>query len=365
MEDKTYVLQKLCQQISLSDTAKTNIVRQYKALGELISGSELICYDVDIKPQGSYNLGTAIKPLNGTDDDFDIDLVAIIHGKLDPKETKLSIGQILKLSKMYSQKLLPEKKRAWTVEYSNSHVDVVPSVEDVDADISVTNKIQENYEYRKSSPFKFKDWFIGKGQEIYQVANERALDSRAEVEEPEKYDKYTILQQVVQLLKYHRNKMFENRPSEDKPISMVITILAAQAYSGQDNLSVALEQVATGLRSQIEYDSDGKPHILNPINSDENFTDKWVEHPERAKAFFEWLSSVERDLGMIEQVEMLSWRDTLSKVYGDHRTRNAFAALGEYRSKEQREGNVSVSSQGVFGGKRSDKKVRQNTFWGD
>ncbi|MCX2456015.1 nucleotidyltransferase domain-containing protein [Lacticaseibacillus nasuensis] len=366
MNDATYLLQKICQQIVLSDTAKKTVVREYSALGNLISNSTRIAYDVDIKPQGSYNLGTAIQPIHGSADDFDIDLVAIVHGDELARETKQSIGDVLKSSSLYSQKLLPEKRRAWTIEYTNSHVDIVPAIDNPSADVSITNKLKNGqYEYRQSSPFAFKTWFCEKSQNVFQSNPETVSNVRADVEAPEDYSDYTILQKVVQLLKFHRNVMFESRDKAIKPISMIITILAAESYSGQDDLSQALTEVTNELRKQIVYDSYGNSHILNPVNPLEDFADKWIDHPEREKAFFEWLDAVELQLGDVNRREIISLNQTLSGIYGKDRVRFAFKALGEKQSKMQRQGNISIVASGVLGGESSGKKVRPHTFWGD
>jgi len=46
------------------------------------------------------------------------------------------------------------------------------------------------------------------------------------------------------------------------------------------------------MRQLIEY-KDGKYQILNPVNSEENFADKWSEEPRKAQIFFEWLDSLD------------------------------------------------------------------------
>lgn len=45
----------------------------------------------------------------------------------------------------------------------------------------------------------------------------------------------SILQRIVQILKRHRDIMFNG--DEDKPISIIITTLASRAYRGETNLS--------------------------------------------------------------------------------------------------------------------------------
>ncbi|OLS10851.1 hypothetical protein AUQ39_02530 [Lacticaseibacillus casei] len=366
MEDNTIILQRLCQQISLSETAKATVVREYNSLGKLLSDSELLDSEVTVKPQGSYNLGTAIQPLRGSEDDFDIDLVAILNFSSNAEHTKKSVGKVLKSSQLYSAKLSEEKKRAWTIEYDNSHVDIVPAIESQVADIAITNKVGDSrYEYRQSSPFAFKDWFIQRGQGIYQALDKNGYDIRSEVETPADYQEYTILQQVVKLLKYHRNKMFDGQDPELKPISMIITILAGKAYFGQDDLDKALLEVTRGLRQQIEVGLAGTPHILNPINPNEDFADKWIEHPERKRAFYDWLESVERDFGTSSNRERIAWSQTLARIYGEDRVRSAFETLGELRSTSQKQSKVPIEPIGQIGGKVYDKKTRAHTFWGD
>ncbi|MES5890910.1 nucleotidyltransferase [Lacticaseibacillus paracasei] len=366
MKDNTVILQQLCQQISLSDTAKTTVVREYTSLGTLLAGSDLLDSGVSVKPQGSYNLGTAIQPLRGSKDDFDIDLVVILNSSADAEYTKKSVGNVLKSSQLYSEKLSEEKKRAWTIEYKNSHVDIVPAIRSQVADIAITNRVTNNqYEYRQSSPFTFRDWFLQRGQEIYQTLDENEYNARSEVEVPADYQESTILQQVVQLLKFHRNKMFDGWDSELKPISMILTILAGKAYSGQDDLSTALAEVTNSLRQQIEIGSDGIPHIFNPVNSSEDFADKWIEYPERRQAFYDWLELVERDLGTSNNRERIAWSETLTEIFGGNRVRSAFETLGRLRSTSQKQAKVPIELIGQTGGKSHDKNVRPHTFWGD
>ncbi|WP_270766171.1 hypothetical protein, partial [Lacticaseibacillus rhamnosus] len=50
MKDNTVILQRLCQQISLSETAKSTVVREYNSLGELLTESDLLDSKVNVVP---------------------------------------------------------------------------------------------------------------------------------------------------------------------------------------------------------------------------------------------------------------------------------------------------------------------------
>ena len=363
-EEKSFILHQICRQIELSETAKEQVKNHYEAIAKLLSNSDKLTGNVDVKPQGSFNLGTAIRPLNGEEDDYDIDLTVIVSGDEDPKHLKHSVGEALCDNKVYRERLQPEKKRAWTLEYAGSHVDVVPAGDTTDADMLITNKIsQGNYEFRESSPFTFKNWFELRGRNIYQklpVENRSAVFGK--IEHPQDYKEYTILQEVVQLLKHHRNQMFDGKDSELKPISMIITVLVAEAYGGQDDLADALTTVAVTLRDQISYDENGTPHIYNPVNHDEDFADKWREHPERQEAFFAWLNEVEKLFGKIYEQTRQEFSDSLTQSYGEKRVIRAFDELGEKQKIMQSEAAVSLGTSGVF--EEGNVFAKKHNFFG-
>lgn len=205
MNDTNLVLQILVNNISLSDTAKERIAKEYEALAKLFDASDL---DVDIKYQGSYALGTSIRPLNH-DDDYDIDLVCILNNGLNnkPEEIKHSVGDVLLNSERYKDKV-EENRRSWTVEYFNSHVDVLPSILDPDnnSDLLITDN-KNGYNLINSSPFKFRDWFIRMSNYV-----PKSVDYANSIEEPvDQDDNDDKLKSIVKLLKFHRDKYFDKK----------------------------------------------------------------------------------------------------------------------------------------------------------
>ena len=56
MKEYSYILNKICSFIVLSDSAKEAIKTHYLAISKLLANSNLIDCPTNIKPQGSYNL---------------------------------------------------------------------------------------------------------------------------------------------------------------------------------------------------------------------------------------------------------------------------------------------------------------------
>lgn len=83
------------------------------------------------------------------------------------------------------------------------------------------------------------------------------------------------MQRAVQILKRHRDTMFKENP-DSKPISVIITTLSATYYNGS-----------------------GSDVVLNPVNPEENFADRWsmpdYKHLELKKNFHLWVDQVVRD----------------------------------------------------------------------
>ena len=83
--------------------------------------------------------------------------------------------------------------------------------------------------------------------------------------------------------------MFEGN-EDSKPISVIITTLAARAYRGESDLVSALSNI---LGSMDKYIQPKVPFVPNPVNPAEDFADKWYsEKHARLKLkenFHRWL----------------------------------------------------------------------------
>lgn len=115
--------------------------------------------------------------------------------------------------------------------------------------------------------------------------------------------------------------------SDHKPISIIITTLAAQAYNNEPDLVQALVNIIQGLPRFIEYRDSGI-WIPNPVNPLENFADRWAEEPERNEMFFNWLTAVQSDLtASLESRDVQQLTESLSSGFGEGLVRRGMSKL--------------------------------------
>lgn len=298
--------EKIAASIDISEELFNKAETEYKKLGKWID-DETPNYDINIYPQGSFALGTVVKPIYDTDD-YDLDLVCEFANQygLSAKQLKVDVVKPLLVRYKRTSKDIEEKRRCWHIEYadiSNFHMDVIPAV-DRYLCINITDHDEDTnaYDYIGSNPKGYIEWFNGRKKERrtallekYMTENRHIIKCQADIEQINEYKLKTPLQKAIQLLKRHRDIMFEKDDTGVKPVSIIITTLAAELYNNEDNIVDALSSILNNASSYIEkHKIEGKYHIDNPSytgSEKENFADKWNEHQERADAFFEWLEN--------------------------------------------------------------------------
>ena len=376
------ILETLGETLDITETQYKAAVSSYGAVGEWLAKPEssLAPYKPVIRPQGSFMLGTMIKPVC-EDDDLDIDLVCELTGKNSQwaqYHFKQAVGNRLKANETYKNMLDEEGRRCWTLMYSDSanyHMDILPSLvcngyntvlekafsatalgKDYESlAIRITDNKQNNYytdtiaeNWIKSNPFGYGRWFFNAAD----VTSLRKSIILSEAVSPvPKYNKEKLpLQRVVQILKRHRDMMFNG--DEHKPISIIITTLASRAYSKETSIIDALTNVVANMNNYIEsrYDlNTGKvvKWIPNPVSPEENFADKWVEHPQREKNFYKWLDQVESDIQSIVQKRGLQYiAEAMKKPFGEQIVMKTFSIIGE-RSLNLRESGALKMATGT------------------
>ena len=348
------ILRHLADEIDVSPTRYQEAKDHYNAVGEWLGrdDSELAPFLPVVFPQGSFVLGTAIRPIG--DEEYDVDAVCLLQqppAGLTQQQLKDLVGARLKHPQSrYRDMILPPSgsRRCWTIRYAEGtkfHLDVLPAIPDAYHDllhlavdvafaehaIQITDRKvwHLGLPWPKSNPRGYTEWFKGRMRSSLQQAKEQlALLTRAEVEQIEDFRVRVPLQRLVQILKRHRDLRYNG--DSDKPISIIITTLAARAYQNEGDLASLIPNVLAQMRQLIEQREDGW-WVPNPVDPRENFADKWREQPRKAERFFEWLQAVEADYrALLTATETERFQFTLTNAFGN---RDAGAALNNARQQ--------------------------------
>lgn len=316
----------LAEELTISETRYDEACRSYASLGEWLNrpDSDVLEYDPQIYVQGSFRLGTAIRPLSD-EEEYDVDSVCVLRslgtGKLSQKQLKTLVGDEIKAYRRAQNMVKPvrEGRRCWVLSYADGamfHMDIVPAVPNAarqrlmleargldlrwsDTAIVITDIRSPVYEYisddwQRSNPKGYAEWFRLRMGSVFERRRRALAEAiKASVEDIPDYRVRTPLQSAIMILKRHRDGMFANRYDE-RPISVIITTLAAHAYNGEEKIADALYSILTRMDQFIEHDGQ-RCIIRNPSDPLENFADKWPQHPERQRAFFQWLAQARLD----------------------------------------------------------------------
>lgn len=330
------ILEDMIKGLDLPEYVIEQSIKRYQSLGNWFDreGSRFENEAIEVFPQGSFALGTTIKPIEDNEE-YDLDIGCKVNNDgykslHSQKQLKESLGQELEAYRIANgiKEKITSKHRCWRLEYQDEirfHIDVVPCIsmrgveqklyeqrinefyqykEDLSKNvaelaINITDDRDPNYkhvspEWPASNPQGYLKWF----QQRVNTANLTKFNERTSVVPIPVYKQKSILQRCIQLLKRHRDNMFGE--DERKPISIIISTLAARAYNGENDLSLALTNI---LEEMPRYINQSSPRIPNPVNPDEDFSDRW-EMPEHKELDLEgnfktWLAVAKSDFKQI------------------------------------------------------------------
>lgn len=326
-------LLKIAETLDIPDYFYEDAVLKYEDIGSWLAAedSKLKPYSPEIYPQGSFRLGTVVRPIS-KNDEYDIDLVCLLNlDKTQTSQTNLKqiVGDRLK-ERDDLKRILTPGRRCWKLDYPSQaqmplfHMDVLPAIpnsERLPTGILLTDR--ELTLWQKSNPKAYAVWFYDRMKVIFlgKRTELAKLIEAANVEDVPEWQVKTPLQRVVQILKRHRDIYFQ-RSQDNRPASIIITTLVARAYNNQSNIYDALVEVIRTIESNFGKpgfieNRNGRWWVANPVE-DENFADKWNDHPERREAFMQWLKRISEDfIGVSKKQTIAEAIDLLRPTLGD------------------------------------------------
>lgn len=308
----------------------------------------------DIYPQGSYSLGTVVRPYKESEDAaYDLDAVCEIKiNKSDTtaEEIKKMVGDALKSDGTYRKMLQEEWDKCWTLEYADVNgigfsVDIVPAVAEADivlknnletegvdftvydSQIAITHRDGERYTWKTSNPKAYQNWFKKLNERFVKAERQRLAKRRdgrlyvlneATVEKIPETQERSALQRVIQIVKYHADVYYtKGNIKEYKSASVIVTTLIALLAQEADpslevfpllsyivgeleiygeNLSLTESVFAKRYENKNVIRRIGGQWVLrNPLNPSENLVDSWNHEPRKAQYFFQWIRILKKD----------------------------------------------------------------------
>lgn len=348
-------------------------VERYEDVGNwlgLTGGSQWLIY-----PQGSFRLGTVVLP--DSTGEYDIDLVcrrAIAKESITQDALKAVVGEMLEAYR----KAVAEQggdgptacipsRRCWRLEYPGHgfHMDVLPSIPDLEhrdpSSILLTDV--ELVRWQHSNPIGYARWFRTRSEELRVILEKMARADN--VDEVPEWRARTTLQRLVQVLKWHCAVRFKE-DLEDRPPSILITTLAAQAYDGEADLFRATLSAVRRMPQLIERRS-GVWWVANPVHEGENFADKWNEYPARRRKFLGWLQEITTVLEEVARmrgqgIDKVAAR--LGESFGPDPIQKAVKRIGDgYRELREAGGLAIAGATGALT-RSGSRPVREHTFFG-
>lgn len=405
------IIEALSKSLDIPDSAYQAAETRYKSLSTWLSDPNkalTASYSPHVFPQGSFRLGTVNKPLD-REDDFDLDLSCNLKSGLD--ETQISQKDLKDLfqkdlakycSEKGIQSPLEEKRRCWRLNYQDQtsfHIDAVPAIpasmekratlqerminfgqnehlanSASSSALSITDNEDRSYkaipgQWHSSNPEGYALWFEEQMKKN-EVILENFSKSAAQVDPLPTYRYKSTLQRCVQILKRHRDLMYKQKDQDSKPISIIITTIAARAYKGESDLTESLSTILEEMENHIGTTA---PKVPNPVNPKEDFADKWdtaegrqlrLEHH-----FKKWLKQAKADFGVFSNTtDKLLLETTASRAFATSISESVFSKqAGTNRLKERaslvNSRTAHTSAAGVIGAVGT--KNQNHNFYGE
>jgi len=322
---------------------------------------------LNIYAQGSYRIGTTVKPKAKEEYDLDFVLeVNVDYRKYNPFFILKHLERRLKESDNYENKI-KLKKRCIGINYKDDyHIDIIPAApKEFFKGIHIKISDRKKIEWLESSPKGYIQWF-----ESNFIKKELVLEKAASIEELPEKPSYSIiqpLQRAVQLIKRHRDVYFKDLDDDYATRSIVLTTLSGLYYNGEESENDALLNILTNVFNMIQKTST--PIVIeNPANPKEKFSDLWIEKPYLYKHFKSFIKSFHSNWVKLNLVVDINEKHKLLKqMFGEEISIKAICEQTEYVNKLRKADLLNISSIGSIttSSQQNFTNIKRTKFYGD
>jgi hypothetical protein len=363
------LLDRMAETLQLDKTRYDLMVQHYESVKKWIESDELFFkpFKYELYPHGSVRIRTTVKPIGK--DEFDLDIALHIKTNWNnhtPEKIYSELQRRLKEHAVYKEKM-ELKNRCIRLNYAGDfHMDILPGIQESEWDEDKLRVPDRALGYWVSSnPRGYAKWFLNKTNTVKISLLAKAL--RAENLPSNDYENKKPLQRAVQLIKRYRDVYFQDDDTY-KTSSIVLTTIAGLYYNGEDSIFLTVENIVNQMRLNT-LNIPKRIKVLNPVNTDEDFTDKWEDEPRYYEAFkafsvhlFEQWQELKKQNGVITEGRILK------SLFGDDLYMSAQTSqaklIESYRNNNQLGINRNTGTLGAVGS-LATSSIKTNTFYGN
>ena len=363
------ILDRMAEGLQLGDARYDRMKQHYEAVKSWIEKDEKFFkpFKYEVYSHGSVRILTTVKPIGKDEFDLDIALhIKISHFSHTPQKIYQELKRRLMEHETYKG-MLEAKKRCIRLNYSGDfHMDILPGIQEYEWDedrLCVPDR--ELGTWVSSNPRGYAKWFIDRANTVKVSLLEKAI--RAENLPADNFKYKKPLQRAVQLIKRYRDVYFQ-KDDTYKTSSIILTTIAGIYYNGQESIFDTIE----GIVNQIQANVSGfqqRLKVLNPVNDQEDFTDKWDAEPEYYEAFKAFAVHLYNEWQDLKQEHgVLNEGRILKGLFGDDTFVNAQRMQTELLESYRNQGDIGVNRETgniVKAGAVASTVIRTNTFFGE
>jgi hypothetical protein len=223
------------------------------------------------------------------------------------------------------------------------------------------------WNWLETNPSGLAEWFKNLTRPELET---RAKVANVEIEELPSEQAKSSMQRAIQVLKRHRDHMFEDDEDDLAPPSVLITVLAGLAYQREipygGDVGDVLRAVVPAMPEFLQRKS-GELWLPNPTCTDENYADRYDGRRDKEKALLAWMEQVHRDLEDLDDTKGLdALEQRFDHVFGTGYGTRVARKVGEELRAHSQAGSLFTSAIGGLSTASSDRTSNPgHTFYGE
>tara|TARA_R110002124_G_scaffold267777_3_gene435196 strand:+ start:67852 stop:69090 length:1239 start_codon:yes stop_codon:yes gene_type:complete len=361
------ILAQIAFNVQLPPSLHRKATSRYKAVREFLEGTDAFEDQIEhFYPQGSMAIDATISN-RGTDNEFDIDIVAQLGGRFRSMEPNEILDELFDALDGYQGLKVVRQSRCVTLYYADGmHLDITPALREAntpDRQSVITHakgpSARSDDDFVPMNAYGFVDWFMARTpfevkvvEEFnlrwrnFEAANYRADADIDEVPDQTEFVAKNTATLALQLIKRYRNIRYASYDGRIPPSVMLSCMAGAVAESGL-TLSQMLLKLCRHIAREIRAANERGLllHVSNPAYVDDVFTDRWPENQKQQIQFARHLDELVAGLEQAHEMSAGELGDWLRDMFGDRVVSNAVDRIAK-EADAVRQGHHSYSPSG-------------------